>query len=153
MGIINPNPLAGGTAGGSLEGTYPNPTIAPSAITSAMILAETIAETRLNAFLKRRLLGETAPEAAVEHTSATYEITPSATKASIVYIRAISKGAATAEYNVKVGGVLVTQILDPSIATSIDITIPVYVPINAKVVVEKVAGELEKSFTSIQLMN
>ena|SRR5438876_2157655 len=113
----------------------------------------TVIETSIAEAVKRKLLSATLPAAAVEHTAASYEIEPSATKGAFVFIRAVSKSATTCEYNVVVGGVTVTQILDPSITGSIDVTITVYVPPATKLAVNKVLGELEKSFTTIQTMN
>ena len=89
-------------------------------------------------------------EAPEEHTSATYEIEPSKTRNTMVLIRAVSKAATAAEYNVKVGATTVTQIIIPKGITELtDFSLTVPVPAGTKLTIEKVAGELEKSFTQI----
>lgn len=91
-----------------------------------------------------------AVEAPEEHTSATYEIEPSKTRNTMVLIRAVSKAATAAEYNVKAGATTVTQIIIPKGITELtDFSLTVPVPAGTKLKIEKVEGELEKSFTQI----
>lgn len=116
---------------------------------------ESITEPMLNEIIKRALLSNIpgGVEAPVEHTAASYELVPSATKYSFVAVRCVSKSATACKYNISVGANIWTEVVDPSITGSIDVTIIVPVPAGKKLKVEKVEGELEKSITVVMPQN